>query len=158
MNALNAVGVYPLFYNPANVNNLGSFHPPTCPFNISYAILRFDNKLCDIFNLLNSYTTGLYKFRVLSIQQYSSLLFSNSNVHNECVICSTESHIQCAKSYIGYTFHYVPLRGWECINTLYITGSLNAGLQCYGSILNRNVYLDSACYPYCISQNILRLS
>ena len=68
MNILIAVAVYPLFYNPFNVNNLGSSQPSTLPYSTNLAIFLLDSILFEIFNLENSYTVGLYKSKLLSIQ------------------------------------------------------------------------------------------
>mmetsp|Transcript_26174 Transcript_26174/g.52524 ORF Transcript_26174/g.52524 Transcript_26174/m.52524 type:complete len:255 (+) Transcript_26174:1147-1911(+) len=50
-------------------------------------------------------------FTLSMVQSYKGRWSANSRVHKECVMASKASQIECAKSYMGYTFHLSPVSG-----------------------------------------------
>ena len=93
-NKLMASGGIPRLFNAVKVNKRGSSPSATALLLINLPILRLETTAQFRFKRLYSHWTGQQMSTALHSQQQDDRRAWNSLVHNECVMCSMESHRQ----------------------------------------------------------------
>eukprot|EP00001_Collodictyon_triciliatum_P153149 26791_3 len=160
-----AAGVYPRRRIPAIVGIRGSDHPSTCLPSTSWISFRLESTVYCRFSRENSVCSGRLVTEVgkrprsaaSCTNQSSARWSSNSSVQRECVMPSSASEMQWAKSYMGI-FHLSPVITCCALRMRYMAGSRMLMLGAAMSILARRTWAPSSYSPPFILRSISRFS